>query len=147
MYLSLDLLSSFCSTDVWQYDERTISSWTLIKNRLNYKNNNKKINLYLPWNIAELILIRTMDMIVPVQKLSCHWSVSTLVITQVTPNKRMTKIKLTNNLGVVLKYGFCNKSFRNLWPVEHFYNIFVLTIGRDCYCIQQSRPKVRTNML
>ena len=22
--------------------------------------------------------------------------------------------------------------------VEHFYNIFVLTFGRDCYCIQQS---------
>ena len=27
------------------------------------------------------------------------------------------------------------------WPVEHFYNKFVLTFGRDCYCIQQSRPK------
>ena len=35
----------------------------------------------------------------------------------------------------------------NLWPVEHFYDIFVLTFGSDCYCIQQSRPKVRTNML
>ena len=34
-----------------------------------------------------------------------------------------------------------------LWPVDHFYNIFVLTFGRDCYCIQQSRPKVRKNML
>ena len=34
-----------------------------------------------------------------------------------------------------------------LWRVEHFHNIFVLTFGRDCYCIQQSRPKVRTNML
>ena len=34
-----------------------------------------------------------------------------------------------------------------LWRVEHFYNIFVLTFGRDCYCIQQSRPKLRTNML
>ena len=22
-----------------------------------------------------------------------------------------------------------------LWRVEHFYNIFVLTLGRDCYCI------------
>ena len=33
-----------------------------------------------------------------------------------------------------------------LWPVEHFYNIFVLTFGGDCNCIQQSRPKVRTNM-
>ena len=31
--------------------------------------------------------------------------------------------------------------------VEHFFNIFVLTFGRDCYCIQQSCPKVRTNML
>ena len=29
-----------------------------------------------------------------------------------------------------------------LWPVEHF----VLTFWRDCYCIQQSRPKVRTNI-
>ena len=36
----------------------------------------------------------------------------------------------------------------NIWPVEHFFNIvFVLTFGRDSYCIQQSRPKVRTNML
>ena len=34
-----------------------------------------------------------------------------------------------------------------LWRVERFYNIFVLTFGRDCYCIQQSRPKVRTNIL
>ena len=34
-----------------------------------------------------------------------------------------------------------------LWRVEHFYNIFVFTFGRDCYCIQQSRPKVKTNML
>ena len=34
-----------------------------------------------------------------------------------------------------------------LCRVEHFFNIFVLTFGRDCYCIQQSRPKVRTNML
>ena len=24
----------------------------------------------------------------------------------------------------------------NLWPVEHFYNTFILTFGRDCYCIQ-----------
>ena len=90
---------------------RLIHTVDIKKNRLNYKKNNQ-INLYLPWNIAELILIRTMDMIVPVQKLSCHWSVSTLVITQVTPNKRMTKIKLTNNLGVVLKW----------WPNEAFNN-------------------------
>ena len=34
-----------------------------------------------------------------------------------------------------------------LWRVEHFHNIFVFTFGRDCYCIQQSRPKVKTNML
>ena len=33
-----------------------------------------------------------------------------------------------------------------LCQVEHFFNIFVLTFGRDCYCIQQSRPKARTNM-
>ena len=25
-----------------------------------------------------------------------------------------------------------------LWRVEHFYNIFVLTFGCDCYCIQLS---------
>ena len=25
----------------------------------------------------------------------------------------------------------------NLWPVEHFHNLFVLTFGHDCYCIQQ----------
>ena len=31
IYLSLDLLSSFRSTDVWRYDERTISSWALKK--------------------------------------------------------------------------------------------------------------------
>ena len=30
-----------------------------------------------------------------------------------------------------------------LWRVEHFYNVFVFTFGRDCYCIQQSRPKVK----
>ena len=30
---------------------------------------------------------------------------------------------------------------------EHFHNIFVFTFRRDCYCIQQSRPKVKTNML
>ena len=34
-----------------------------------------------------------------------------------------------------------------LWRVEHFNNIFVFTFGRDCYCIQQSRQKVKTNML
>ena len=34
-----------------------------------------------------------------------------------------------------------------LWQVEHFHNILVFTFGRDCYCIQQSRPKVKTNML
>ena len=27
----------------------------------------------------------------------------------------------------------------SLSPVEHFYNIFVLTFGRDCYCIQLVR--------
>ena len=32
-----------------------------------------------------------------------------------------------------------------LCRVERFYNIFVLTFWRDC--IQQSLPKVRTNML
>ena len=34
-----------------------------------------------------------------------------------------------------------------LWDVEHFWTLFVFTFGRDYYCIQQSRPKVRTNML
>ena len=34
-----------------------------------------------------------------------------------------------------------------LCRVEHFFNIFVFTFEHDCYCIQQSRPKVRTNML
>ena len=35
----------------------------------------------------------------------------------------------------------------NLWPVEHFYNIFVLTFGWVCYCTQQTHPKVRTKLL
>ena len=26
----------------------------------------------------------------------------------------------------------------NLWPVEHFFNIFVLTFGCVCYCTQQT---------
>ena len=33
-----------------------------------------------------------------------------------------------------------------LWRVEHFYNIFVSTFGRDYYFIQQSHPKVKTNI-
>ena len=33
-----------------------------------------------------------------------------------------------------------------LWRVEHFHNIFVFTFGRDCYCIQQSHPKVKTKV-
>ena len=39
--------------------------------------------------------------------------------------------------------GFVTSHFgkMKLWPVEHFYNIFVLTFVSDCYCIQQSRPK------
>ena len=65
---------------------------------------NSSVSEELPWNIAELILMRTIETMVPVQKLSCQWSVSTFVIAHVTPNKRMTKIKLTNNLGVVLKW-------------------------------------------
>ena len=31
-----------------------------------------------------------------------------------------------------------------LWDVEHFWTLFVFTFGRDCYCIQQSRPKMKT---
>ena len=31
-----------------------------------------------------------------------------------------------------------------LWDVEHFWTLFVFTFGRDCYCIQQSRPKIKT---
>jgi hypothetical protein len=31
-----------------------------------------------------------------------------------------------------------------LWHVEHFWTLFVFTFGRDCYCIQQSRPKMKT---
>ena len=34
-----------------------------------------------------------------------------------------------------------------LCRVEHFHNTFVFTFGHDWYCIQQSRPKVKTNML
>ena len=41
----------------------------------------------------------------------------------------------------------CHFGKMKLWQVEHFHNIFVFTFGRDCYCIQQSRPKVKTNML
>ena len=35
----------------------------------------------------------------------------------------------------------------NLWPVEHFCYIFVLTFGWVCWVQWQSHPKVRTNML
>ena len=31
-----------------------------------------------------------------------------------------------------------------LWDVEYFWTLFVFTFGRDCYCIQQSRPKMKT---
>ena len=31
-----------------------------------------------------------------------------------------------------------------LWHVEHFWTLFVFTFRRDCYCIQQSRPKMKT---
>ena len=31
-----------------------------------------------------------------------------------------------------------------LWRVEHFWTLFVFTFGRDCYCIQQSPPKMKT---
>ena len=34
-----------------------------------------------------------------------------------------------------------------LWQVEHFYNIFVFTFGRDCWIQYQSCPKVKTNVL
>ena len=40
----------------------------------------------------------------------------------------------------------CHFGKMKLWRVEHFYNIFVFTFGCDCYCIQQSRPNVKTNM-
>ena len=33
-----------------------------------------------------------------------------------------------------------------LWDVEHFWTLFVFTFGRDCYCIQQSRPKMKTKV-
>ena len=29
-----------------------------------------------------------------------------------------------------------------LWDFGHFWTLFVFTFGRDCYCIQQSRPKI-----
>ena len=34
-----------------------------------------------------------------------------------------------------------------LWDVEHFWTLFVFTFGCDCYCIQQSRPKMKTKSI
>ena len=58
-------------------------------------------------------------------------------------------IKLSTDLWVlrdcILKYGFETSHFgkMNLGPVEHFFNILVLTFGSVCYCTQQTHPKVR----
>ena len=38
----------------------------------------------------------------------------------------------------------CHFGKMKLWRVEHFWTLFVFTFGRDCYCIQQSRPKMKT---
>ena len=38
----------------------------------------------------------------------------------------------------------CHFGKVKLWDVEHFWTLFVFTFGRDCYCIQQSRPKMKT---
>ena len=35
----------------------------------------------------------------------------------------------------------------NLWPVEHFFKIFVLTFGWVCWVQYQTHPKVRSNIL
>ena len=58
-------------------------------------------------------------------------------------NKRWGKLVSTNYAKVpILKEVNFGKV--KLWDVEHFWTLFVFTFGRDCYCIQQSRPKMKT---
>ena len=55
-----------------------------------------------------------------------------------------------SSLGIFVKVPIlkeCHFGKMKLWRVEHFWTLFVFTFGRDCYCIQQSHPKVKTNML
>ena len=64
--------------------------------------------------------------------------------------KKLSFRKCKKKLCMQLKYQFWRKSLRKnatLSSWNTFFNIFVLTFGCDCYCIQQSRPKVKTNML
>ena len=62
-----------------------------------------------------------MEAIVTLQKAFCHSSVLILAMAQVNANKTMTKIKLINNLGVVL--NLCPKitptlQLKTVWQLE-----------------------------
>ena len=69
--------------------------------------------------------------------------ISFLLEPECKTHKRVKQLNLKQStLGVkvpILKE--CHFGKMKLWPVDHFHNKFVLTFGRDCYCIQQSRPK------
>ena len=54
------------------------------------------------------------------------------------------KEQLQINFAKVPILKECHFRKVKLWQVEHFWTLFVFTFGRDCYCIQQSRPKMKT---
>ena len=57
-------------------------------------------------------------------------------------HKGLTKQSIIGTKVPILKEVNFGKV--KLWDVEHFWTLFVFTFGRDCYCIQQSRPKMKT---
>ena len=62
--------------------------------------------------------------------------------------KRSLKMKPKKKSKLQLKYDFVTSYFQKdepliSWTLLQHY--FVVTFGRDCYCMQQSRPKVRTD--
>ena len=60
------------------------------------------------------------------------------------PITYLCKIKVTKDKAKVPILKEVNFGKVKLWDVEHFWTLFFFTFGRDCYCIQQSRPKMKT---
>ena len=82
------------------------------------------------------------------------WKLKVLTVKTLVENKKISNWRFTIIIRTYVAVMPEPWGSGGHWPpeyspdrVEHFHNIFVFTFGRDCYCIQQSRPKVKTNML
>ena len=60
----------------------------------------------------------------------------------------LTESRRLFGLQTNIKYQFWKNKLRKKETLSSWtlLAIFVFTFGRDCYCIQQSRPNVKTNM-